>query len=341
MKVFSRLLSLAFGLFMASMVSADIAEDLSNADNPDLNGSNFTYPYPVNVHRFDSQGLELEMAYMDIRPQKHNGQNIMLLHGKNFCGATWNETIIVLSAAGYRVIVPDQIGFCKSSKPTAYQFSLQQLALNTNGLLQHLGIQNLTVMGHSMGGMLSTRFALMYPQNTTRLVLVDPIGLEDWKAVGVPYQSIDTTYITEHASTYASIRGYEQFTYYVGNWSAAYDVWVNMLVNIYQGPLGAQYAWDQALITDMVLTQPIVYEFPLLQPPTLLFVGDKDTTAIGKAWSPPAVQAKLGHYNILGPQVCSKIPNCTLIHYPDLGHAPQIEEPDLFHSDLLGWLGSG
>jgi pimeloyl-ACP methyl ester carboxylesterase len=341
MKVFSQLLSLAFGLFTASMVSADITQDLSNADNPDLNGSNFTYPYPVEVHRFDSQGLELEMAYMDIRPPHHNGQNIMLMHGKNFCGATWNATIVVLAAAGYRVIVPDQIGFCKSSKPTAYQFSLQQLALNTQTLLQHLGIQNLTVMGHSMGGMLGTRFALMFPQNTTRLVLVDPIGLEDWKAVGVPYQSIDITYIEEHASNYTSIRAYEQFTYYVGNWSTAYDVWVNMLVNIYKGPLGVQYAWDQALVTDMVLTQPIVYEFPLLQPPTLLFVGDKDTTAIGKAWSPPAVQAKLGHYNILGPKVCSQIPNCTLIQYPDLGHAPQIEEPDLFHSDLLGWLGPG
>lgn len=169
MKVFLRLLFLAFGLFIARTVSAD-PDGLSNAGNPDLNGSNFTYPYPVEVHRFFSQGQNLEMAYMDIHPEHHNGQNIMLLHGKNFCGATWNETIIVLSAAGYRVIVPDQIGFCKSSKPMEYQFSLEQLSLNTNGLLQHLGIQNLTVMGHSLGGMLSTRFALMYPANTTRLV---------------------------------------------------------------------------------------------------------------------------------------------------------------------------
>lgn len=336
MKIFSQLLSLAFGLLIAGRVSADV----DDADSPDLNGSNFTYPYPVKVHRFDSQGQKLETAYMDIRPKDYNGQNIMLLHGKNFCGATWNETIIVLSAAGYRVIVPDQIGFCKSSKPVKYQFSLQQLALNTNGLLQHLGIQTLTVMGHSMGGMLSTRFALMYPANVTQLVLVDPIGLEDWKAKGVPYQSIDITYISEHSSNYSSIRGYEQFTYYVGNWSTAYDVWVNMLVNIYKGPLGVQYAYDQALVTDMVLTQPIVYEFPLLQMPTLLIVGDKDTTAIGKAWSPPAVQAILGHYNVLGPQVAKTIPNCTFIHYPTLGHAPQIEEPATFHADLLGWLGS-
>lgn len=64
-----------------------------------------------------------------------------------------------------------------------------------------------------MGGMLGSRFALVYPSNTTRLVMVDPIGLEDWKAIGVPYQSIDIMYTQEHASTYASTRAYEQATY--------------------------------------------------------------------------------------------------------------------------------
>ncbi|CAM6117310.1 unnamed protein product [Calypogeia fissa] len=305
----------------------------------ELNGSNFTYPWPVLLYKFNSQNQRLEMAYMDVCPTTPNGHTIVLLHGKNFCGATWNQTAIVLLEAGYRVVIPDQIGFCKSSKPERYQFSLQQLALNTFGLLESIGVNNgLTVMGHSMGGMLATRFALMYPSNTTELVLVDPLGLEDWKALGVPYQSIDITYIGEHASNYSSIRAYEQSTYYVGNWSAAYDVWVDMLVNIYKGPEGIQYAWNQALVTDMVLTQPVVYEFSLLKMPTLLIVGDKDTTAIGKAWSPPAVQAKLGHYDVLGKQVIKVIPDGTLIEFPDLGHAPQIEAPDQFHAVLLGWL---
>ena len=65
---------------------------------------------------------------MDVPPAKPNGQAVVLLHGKNFCAATWQATIAVLSAAGYRVIAPDQIGFCKSSKPAHYQFTFQQLA---------------------------------------------------------------------------------------------------------------------------------------------------------------------------------------------------------------------
>jgi pimeloyl-ACP methyl ester carboxylesterase len=336
MKVFSQLVALGLGLLTSSMASAD---NDRRDDSTDVHGSNFTYPYPVKMYRFVSQHQQLSMAHMDVPPTSNpNGDIVMVLHGKNFCSATWNETIHVLTNAGYRVIAPDQIGFCKSTKPSEYQYSLQQLALNTQGLLESLNVTKTTVIGHSMGGMLATRFALMYPQITTRLVLTNPIGLEDWKAKGVPYQSIETTYISEHASTYDSIRGYEQATYYVGQWSPAYDVWVNMLLNIYQGSEGVHFAWDMALVTDMVLTQPVVYEFRNLTMPTLLLIGDKDNTAIGKAWSPPAVQAVLGHYDVLGKQVAAMIPNATLIEFPNLGHAPQISDPTNYHKALVGWL---
>jgi len=61
-------------------------------------------------------------------------------------------------------------------------------------------------------------------------------------------------------------------------------------------------------------------------------------TAIGKQWSPPEVQAVLGHYAELGPQVAAMIPGSTLITFPDLGHAPQLSEPVQFHEELLRWL---
>src|SRR3954467_5914080 len=77
----------------------------------------FAYPWPVVLYRFRSQGQDLQMAYMDIKPARPNGRVAVLLHGKNFCAATWQATITGLADAGYRVIAPDQIGFCKSSKP--------------------------------------------------------------------------------------------------------------------------------------------------------------------------------------------------------------------------------
>ena len=68
------------------------------------------------------------MAYLDVKPSTPNGQTAVLLHGKNFCGATWEGVVPALTGVGYRVIVPDQIGFCRSAKPTGYQTSLHQLA---------------------------------------------------------------------------------------------------------------------------------------------------------------------------------------------------------------------
>jgi len=120
---------------------------------------NYTYPWPVHYFEVTSQRANLSMAYMDVSSQNTSvasNKTITLLHGKNFCGATWEDTARRLSTQGYRVIIPDQIGFCKSSKPPAYQFSLQQLARNTHLLLQSLGVESTYVLGHSMGGMLAT-----------------------------------------------------------------------------------------------------------------------------------------------------------------------------------------
>ena len=96
-----------------------------------------------------------------------------------------------LVAAGYRVVAPDQIGFCKSTKPERYQYSFQQLAANTHALLASLGARSVVLIGHSTGGMLAARYALMYPDEVSALVLVNPIGLEDWKALGVPALTVD------------------------------------------------------------------------------------------------------------------------------------------------------
>src|SRR5262249_24271176 len=93
---------------------------------PELEG--FDYPYEVQRFRFTSQGTDVQMAYMDVKPQTPNCKTVVLLHGRNFCSATWGDTIAILSKAAFRVIAPDQIGFCKSTKPPGYQFSVQQLA---------------------------------------------------------------------------------------------------------------------------------------------------------------------------------------------------------------------
>jgi pimeloyl-ACP methyl ester carboxylesterase len=309
------------------------------AYGPELQG--FDYPFPVSHFRFSSQGESLDMAYMDVKPAHPNGRTVVLLHGKNFCAATWETTIRTLSEAGYRVVAPDQIGFCKSSKPVHYQYSFQQLAQNTGALVKSLGVEKIILMGHSTGGMLAVRFALMYPANVERLVLVSPIGLEDWKAKGVPWQSVDALYQQERQVSAAKVQAYEQSTYYAGTWRPQYQKWVDMYAGMYAGPGRDIVAWNSALIYDMIFTQPVVYELGNLSMPVLLIVGDKDTTAIGKALAPLEVQAKIGNYAVLGKEAAARIPHATLVEFADLGHASFIQDPGRFFTALLKGLSGG
>lgn len=301
---------------------------------PQLEG--FAYPHPQQRFRFTSQQQALEMAYMDVAPRgTPNGRTAVLLHGKNFCGATWESTIEALTGAGFRVIAPDQIGFCASSKPRGYQFSFQQLAANTHALLQSLQIARPTVIGHSIGGMLSLRYALQYPQDVEQLVVVNPIGLEDWQALGVPYASVDTLYQGELKTSFESIKAYQQRFYYHGNWTPAYGRWVSMLAGLYTGPGRETFAWNQAQTTEMMFTQPVVHELDRLRVPTTLIIGQKDRTAPGANRASPELQRQLGDYPVLGRRAAQAIPGSRLVELPERGHSPQVEAPDEFNAALL------
>jgi pimeloyl-ACP methyl ester carboxylesterase len=330
-----------FGASLYALALPMIAQPAPSTNEPPSYGSElegFSYPWPVQTFEFVGQGSSLRMAYMDVKPKTPNGRVAVLLHGKNYVAATWETTIAVLSDSGFRVIAPDQIGFGKSTKPAHYQYTFQQLAGNTHALLASLGINSVTVIGHSTGGMLGVRYALMYAESVDRLALVDPIGLEDWKAKGVPWQSVDALYQQELQTTSERIREYERTTYYAGTWKPEYDRWVDMLAGMYRGPGRELVAWNAALTSDMIYSQPVLYEFGALRMPVLLVIGDKDNTAFGKDAAPPAVRATLGNYPRLGKEAAGHIPHVRLVEFPDLGHSPQIQAPDAFHKVLLDWL---
>jgi pimeloyl-ACP methyl ester carboxylesterase len=308
------------------------------AYGPELEG--FTYPYELHRFEFKSQRQDIAMGYMDVAPSAPNGRTAVLLHGANFCAATWGQTIDVLRHTGYRVVAPDQIGFCKSSKPESYQFSLQQLATNTRELLTSLGITRATIIGHSMGGMLAMRYALMFPDAVEQLVLVDPLGLEDWQAQGVPFIPLDQSYQAEMRTSFDSIKQYQQTFYYAGEWKPEYDRWVDMLGGMYAGPGTDIVAWSRARVAEMIFNEPVVYELEHIRPPTVLMIGQKDRTAPGATRAPSEVASKLGNYPVLGRAAAKRIPHATLVEFPELGHAPQIQAPARFHDALLEGLAA-
>jgi len=125
----------------------------------------FAYPYPVNLLPLSNDGEQLRMAYMDVAPAQPNGRTVVLLHGRNFPSSYWAPVIKTLGEAGYRVVVPDQVGFGKSSKPSG-DLHFDTLARNTVALLDHLQIAKADVVAHSLGGMLGVRIARAYPDRS-------------------------------------------------------------------------------------------------------------------------------------------------------------------------------
>jgi len=298
----------------------------------------FNYPYPVIQYPLKTQAQNYAMAYMDIAADAASGAAkppVVLLHGPEYCGAMWESAIKALHGAGYRVVVPDQIGTCKSSKPVNYQYSFQQLAVNTRSLLDSLKIGRVILVGHSMGGMLAMRYALMYPDELAHLVLVDPLGLEDWKAKGVLYRTIDERYAIDLQSTVASLRRYQQENYFANRWQPQFDQSLQALAGQYSGSGRERFVWNQALILDMIFTQPVVDELERIRVPTLLMIGDKDHAMPFGDSAPPQVAAQLGNYPELGRRAAKRIPGARLVEFAELGHVPQLESPERFNETLL------
>ncbi|WP_426277257.1 alpha/beta fold hydrolase [Chryseobacterium sp. S-02] len=324
---------------VAAVLMVSIASNFvySQVEPLDAELTNYKYPYEVHFLSLKSQNNDLKMAYMDVKPKTSNGKTIMLLHGKNFNGAYWERTAKDLSEKGFRVIIPDQIGFGKSSKPQSYQFSFSQLADNTKTVLDQLKINKTIVLGHSMGGMVATRFTLLYPEKVEKLILENPIGLEDYKTFAA-YQTIDQAYQSELKNTAETYKNYQLKFYYDNKWKAEYQPWLDLIAGWTLHSDYPKVAWDAALTSDMIYNQPVCYEFKNVKTPTLLIIGTRDRTAIGKDRAPKELQLKMGQYQELGKKTQQQIEGSKLVEIENVGHLPHIEVYDKFWNALYDFI---
>lgn len=292
------------------------------------------YPQPVQFHQLQIEGKRVRMAYMDVQPAKGNGETVVLFHGKNFNGFYWKDVIAFLANEGYRVVVPDQVGWGQSDKPDIH-YSFHLLAHNTKRLLDSLGVQRTHVIGHSMGGMLATRFALMYPGTISRLIYENPIGLEDYKTF-VPYRTVDEQYAGELKATYESLKNYQKS--YYPEWKAEYEPYVAAQYAALQQPDFKHATWASALAYQMIYEQPVAYEFSNIRQPTLIIIGQEDRTIVGKNLLSQELISHYGQYPQLGKKLQQQIKGAKLIELKGVGHIPHIQSPSLFQEAVLDFL---
>ena len=296
----------------------------------------FQYPYPVQMLPVTHESEQLRMAYMDVPSQKPNGRIVVLLHGRNFPSSYWAPVIRTLADAGYRVVIPDQIGFGKSSKP-AGDLHFDSLARNTITLMDHLGITKFDVVAHSLGGMLGVRIARAYPDRVERLLLAAPIGLEDYRLY-VPPTLTERIIESEDKLTADGYRKQLETNYALKLPPEQVTPFIDARFNI-KG--AADYPrWLRAFVSSaqMIYREPVAHEIPLIGQPTLFVMGADDHNAPGKANAPEVLRAKMGQNADLARALAAKMPNAKAEVVPDTGHLVFLEAPAKFDALMLGFL---
>jgi len=285
--------------------------------------TNFDYPFPVNYFNFESQNQKLKMAYMQLNEK--SSKVALLLHGKNFTGFYWEKIANDLVKKGYRVIIPDQIGFGKSSKPISYQFSFYNLSLNTKKLLGMLNVKQAIVVGHSMGGMLATHFSYLYPSTVKKIVLVNPVGLEPYLKY-VEFKDPSFFYKIELNKTAEKVKKYQFKNYYDGKWKKEYDRLIAHTLGQIKGSDWPIVAWSNARTYGPIFSEDITEKFGQINKNIILILGTRDRTGPGRNWKKPGVKYKLGQYDKLGKNLSKKYKNIKLVELNGLGHMPQFED---------------
>jgi pimeloyl-ACP methyl ester carboxylesterase len=296
----------------------------------------FAYPYPVNLLPLTNDGEQLRMAYMDVAPSRPNGRTVVLLHGRNFPSSYWAPVIRTLSDAGYRVVVPDQIGFGKSSKPAA-DLHFDTLARNTIALLDHLGVAKADIVAHSLGGMLAVRIARAYPDRIDHLVLTAPIGLEDYRLY-VPPTPTEKILENEDRLTADAYRRQLETNYSLKLPPEQVTPFIDARFNI-KG--SAEYPrWLRAFVNSaqLIYREPVVHEIPLITQPTLLVMGADDHNAPGRPNAPEALRAKMGENAELAKHLAGQMPNGRAEVIADTGHLVFLEARQKFDELMLGFL---
>lgn len=301
-----------------------------------INLEGYPYPYPVDTFGVVNGGEHLTMAYMDVAPAQPNGRAVVLLHGRNFPSSYWAPVIKMLSEAGYRVVVPDQIGFGKSSKPTG-DLHLDDLARNTIGLLDKLGIAKADVVAHSLGGMLGVRIARAYPDRVDHLVLTAPIGLEDYRLY-VPPTPTDKIIENEDKLTAEGYRKQLETNYALKLPPDQVTPFIDARFNIKGSP--DYRRWLRAFVASgqMIYREPVAHEIPLIARPTLFIMGADDHNAPGRPNAPEQLRAKMGQNADLARKLAAEMPNGRAEVLPNTGHLVFLEAPDRYRELVLDFL---
>jgi pimeloyl-ACP methyl ester carboxylesterase len=310
----------------------------------------YPYPHPVQfldvTHVAEAAWIEhpgpdweqrARQAYMDVSPGHATAKGaVLLLHGKNFFGAYWADVVEALRHNGYRVVVPDLVGWGKSTKPST--LTVASLVSHLRSLLDHLAIDSVALVGHSTGGLVGMQMARMLPDRVQSLVLENPMGLEDYRNGLTRRVSHDDWAQDERSMSDDQFRRFMAH-YFVDKDPRFIEPFVALRAAIARGPEFERWVQSSAAGYDMLLNEPAVEFVAALQTRTLFVCGTSDRTYVGAKYTEPKDQAAKGNIAELAKGFVGKMPHGRFVGVPNVGHVPHLEAPSEFASAVLEFLG--
>jgi haloalkane dehalogenase len=276
---------------------------------------------------FTSHTLSLpagRMHYLD----GGEGPPILMVHGTPDWSFSFRHLVKGLSPA-YRCIVPDNLGFGLSEKPSDYSYRPQEQAANLRRLIQHLGLKEITFVLHDFGGPIGLDTVLEHPENVRALVLMNTWM---WSLQGDP-----------HFELFRRLMGNPlgRFLYLRLNFSArvimkhAFGDRSKLPRRVheqYLRPLStpedraATWAYAQAVLGESAWYDTLWQRRERLREiPTLLLWGMRDVAFREK--------------ELL--RLESVFARARTVRFPDAGHFPQEEKPDEVLAEIRAHLGAG
>jgi pimeloyl-ACP methyl ester carboxylesterase len=260
---------------------------------------------------------------------------VLLLHGFGGSTYSWRDTMDALASAGYRVIAFDRPPYGLSQKTgTGMPYSPEAGADFTAALMDTLGLQTASLIGHSAGGGVIAQFAVRHPERAEKLVFVaGAVALEDGQRGGGMLGVPDWARGLLNAPAFrraaqAGVRLFVQPEAFADLQRSAYYDPAMVTPDVaagYQRALRVE-GWDEALLNIVAggsFGQPLTLEqVEAISLPTLIVWGEEDT------WVPIAA----------GERLRALLPNDEWIVYPEIGHLPMEEAPAQFNQDVIEFL---
>jgi pimeloyl-ACP methyl ester carboxylesterase len=275
---------------------------------------------------FEELTVPGDMAYFEVMGQKlayydskvsQSGKTLVFLHGLGEHSGYWRVTTKALEKR-HRVIAIDLMGHGKSAKPSQKEFyALRNQAKIIHSLLAHLGLEQVFLVGHSMGGQISMHFALQYPDALKHLILLCPAGIEAFTASEADWMKQNVKAEGFESRDEGALRAHFQ-KYVFGKWSEEAEHHLAERVRLKKAKDFKAYTKAVVASIHAMLDEPVRHELNQIKIPVTVIFGLDD------ALIPNTILHHGGIKEVLA-DTQKLLPHAKLVEWPNIGHMIQIE----------------